>query len=221
MATRINTVDIAPLSPAEVERWRSIPVTILSDVTAGRVVPDPRIRPLRPFPPSRRVAGPAVTAWCERGDFGAMLHALDAAPAGSIVVADAGGCLQTAYAGEILCGYARAKGIAGLIVNGALRDIDAIAEWDDFCAYALGNTARGPLSKERGTVNGPIVFGGVAVRPGDIVVADNDGLAIVALAEADGVLEAGLQRVAAETGWQAELAKGRSLVEMFAVPEAI
>ncbi len=221
MATRINKVDVAPLSAAAAERWQSVPVTILSDVTAGRVVPDPRIRPLRPFPPGRRVVGPAVTAWCERGDFGAMLHALDVAPAGSIVVADAGGCLQTAYAGEILCGYARAKGIAGLIVNGALRDIDTIAAWDDFCAYALGNTARGPLSKERGTVNGPIVFGGVSVQPGDIVVADNDGLAIVALAEATGVLEAGLQRVSAEAAWQAELGKGRSLVDVFSVPEAI
>lgn len=201
--------------------WAAIPVTIISDVSAGRTIADPRIRPLRPFALGSRMAGQAVTAWCERSDFGSMLHAIDLAGPGDVVTVDAGGCLQTAYCGEILCGLARAKQIAGLIVNGAVRDIDTIASWDDFPVYALGNTARGPLSKERGSVNDSIVFGGVAAKPGDIVVGDNDGLAIVPSGEAQALLAVAQERVRMEAMWTAELAKGRTLADVFSVPEAI
>ncbi|MEQ1955573.1 dimethylmenaquinone methyltransferase [Mesorhizobium sp. CN2-181] len=221
MPTRIYNQTSRRLTPAELAAWRGIPVTVLSDVTSGRVVVDPRIRPLRSFPLGKRLAGQAVTAWCERSDFGPMLHAIDIAGEGEVVTVDAGGCLQTAYVGEILCGLARRKKIAGLIVNGAVRDIDTIASWDDFPVYALANTARGPLSKERGTVNGPIVFGGIAAKPGDIVLGDNDGLAIVPLDEADALLAVAQERVGMEEQWIAELATGRTLVDVFSVPEAI
>ncbi len=221
MPTRVHKAEFTRLTPARRAAWAGIPVTILSDISAGRVVVDPRIRPLRPLALNRRLVGQAVTAWCERTDFGPMLHAIDIAGDGDVIVADAGGCLQTAYAGEILCGYARGKRIAGLIMNGALRDIDTIASWNDFPVYALGNTARGPLSKERGSVNGPIVFGGVAASPGDVVLGDNDGLAIVPAAEADHLLALAQERVGMEAAWMAELASGKTLIETFSVPEAV
>lgn len=215
MPTRIYEADIEPLPKDGLIAWASIPVTIVSDVTAGRVIADPRIRPLRSFALGRRMVGQVVTAWCERGDFGPVLHALDIARAGEVVVVDAGGCLQTAYAGEILCSYARNKGIAGLAVNGALRDIDTIASWEDFPAFALGNTARGPLSKDRGSVNGEIVFAGVVARAGDIMLGDNDGLAIIPLREASAVLKEAQKRVGMEEDWVAKLAGGRTLRDVF------
>jgi 4-hydroxy-4-methyl-2-oxoglutarate aldolase len=221
MATKVFDPAYKRLSPANLAAWAAIPVTIASDVSPVSVVVDPRIRPLRPFPLGRRLVGQAVTAWCERGDFGAMLHALDTARAGDVVMVDAGGCLQTAYAGEILCGYARRRKIAGLVVNGAVRDIDTIGSWEDFAAYALGNTAKGPLSKERGLVNSDIVLGGVAVSPGDIVLGDNDGLVIISLADAAEHLALAQERVAMETEWIAQLEAGGTLVGTFAVPEAI
>jgi 4-hydroxy-4-methyl-2-oxoglutarate aldolase len=104
-----------------------------------------------------------------------------------IVVVDAGGCLQTAYAGEILCGYARTKRIAGLIVDGAVCDIDTIAAFDDFSVFARGYTPRGPLPKDRGTVNGKIVLGEIAVAPGDIVLGDNDGSGLTTARSSNGV----------------------------------
>ena len=137
------------------------------------------------------------------------------------MAADAGGCLQTAYAGEILCGLARRKRISGLIVNGAVRDIDTIAGWDDFPVYALGNTAKGPLSKERGTVNDTIVLGGVAVKPGDIMLGDNDGLAVIPHREAEALMRLAQERVSMEQSWTRELASGRTLIDVFSVPEAI
>ncbi|MFT3989125.1 RraA family protein [Aestuariivirga sp.] len=221
MPTIVHRATFERLPPETLAAWKSIPVTIASDIAGLPIVIDPLIRPLRAFAPGRRMAGQAVTAWCERSDFGAMLHALDMARAGEVVTVDAGGCRETAYCGEILCGYVRKKKIAGLVVNGAVRDIDTIAAWEDFPLFALGNTAKGPLSKERGHVNGTITLGGVVVQPGDIVLGDNDGVAIIPLARAAELLSLAQQRVKMEAEWMAALEKGGSLVETFSVPEAI
>jgi 4-hydroxy-4-methyl-2-oxoglutarate aldolase len=221
MPTKIFVTARERLRPEVAAAWAAIPVTITSDITAGRVIVDPHIRPLRPFALGKRMAGQAVTAWCERSDFGAMLHAIDLAGEGDVVTVDAGGCLQTAYVGEILCGFARRKKIAGLIVNGAVRDIDTIASWTDFPVFSLGHTPKGPLSKERGTVNADIVFGGVAIKPGDIVLGDNDGLAMIPAGEAAALLAIAQERVLMEEKWVADLQSGGTLVRTFAVPEAI
>lgn len=221
MPTRIFDTEIAPLRTDDRTAWAAIPVTIASDITAGRVIVSAEIRPLRPFALGKRLVGRAITAWCERGDFGAMLHAMDRAGAGDVVVVDAGGSLETAYAGEILGGFARAKGIAGLIVDGAVRDIDTLASWDDCAVFARGHTPKGPLSKERGSVNGPIVLGGVAVAPGDIILGDNDGLAVIPAGDAAALLAAARQRLGLEEQWVAQLKAGGTLISTFAVPEAI
>lgn len=221
MPTKLLSQTFKRLKPATLAAWAQIPVTILSDITAGRLIADPRLTPLRPLPLGQRLVGQAVTAWCERSDFGAMLHAIDLAQKGDVVLVDAGGCVQTAYMGEILAGHARAKGIAGFAVNGAVRDIDTIASWPDLPVYALGHTARGPLSKERGTVNGPIIFGGARAEPGDIVLGDNDGLAIIPFAESATLLALAEERVRMERAWIETLATGRTLVDVFSVPEAI
>jgi regulator of RNase E activity RraA len=221
MATKIHSTRQNNMAHDVRQAWASVPVTILSDVTSGRFVVDPRIRPLRPFGLGTRMVGQAVTGWCERSDFGPMLHAIDLAGEGDIVVIDAGGSVDTAYVGELLCATARRKKIAGLIVNGAVRDIDTIASWADFPVYCLGTTARGPLSKERGFVNGPIVFGGIPAKPGDIVLGDNDGIAIIPAEDAETVLPLALERVRLEEIWAAELASGRTLLDVFSVPEAV
>lgn len=221
MPTKVHKVAFKHLTAEELSAWAGIPVTILSDVTSGRVIADPYIRPLRPFALGRRMVGQAVTAWCERSDFGPMLHAIDIAGEGEIVTVDAGGCRQTAYAGEVLCGAARSKKISGLVVNGAVRDIDTIASWEDFPVFAIGNTARGPLSKERGAVNDSIVLGGIQAQPGDIVLGDNDGLAIIPLTEARELLAVAQERVRMEEQWIVELASGRTLIDTFSVPKAI
>jgi 4-hydroxy-4-methyl-2-oxoglutarate aldolase len=221
MATRIFENTAPGPDAVEIKAWRDIPVTIASDVRGGRNVVHAAIRPVRPFPLGQRMAGPAVTARCERADFGPCLHAIDLARAHEIVVIDAGGCLETAYVGELLCGAARRVGLGGLIVNGAVRDIDTIASWPDFPVYCLGNQARGPLTKERGSVNETIAFAGVVVRPGDLVLGDNDGLIIIPREEGPAWLADAQARVAMEMYWAEELTKGRSLVDVFNVPEAI
>ena len=221
MPTTVHHAEFEKLAADTLARWAAVPVTIASDIAGIPIAIDPRIRPLRAFPLGKRMVGQAVTAWCERSDFGAMLHALDRARAGEIVMVDAQGCLQTAYCGEILCGYARRKQIAGLVVNGAVRDIDTIASWDNFPLFALGNTAKGPLGKERGSVNGPIAFGGVTVSPGDVVLGDNDGIVVIPLERSAELLALGEERVRMEAEWVAALEDGGTLVGTFSVPEAV
>ncbi|MDH6235023.1 4-hydroxy-4-methyl-2-oxoglutarate aldolase [Mesorhizobium soli] len=221
MPTAIHATNHERLGPDILAAWARIPVTIVSDITSGRVIADPRIRPLRPLASANSMVGQAVTVWCDRSDFGSMLHAIDLAGEGEILTVDAGGNLQTACCGEILCGVARRRKVAGLVVNGAVRDIDMLASWDDFPVFALGNTAKGPLSKECGSVNGEIVFGGVAARPGDIVLGDNDGLAIIPICDSGRLLALAQERARMEEQWTTQLADGGSLVDVFSVPAAI
>ena len=194
----------------------AIPTTIMSDASAGCLLMDANVRPLRRLG-STRLCGQAVTAWCEPADIGAAIQAIEHAKAGDVVVIDAGGSVQSAVVGEHLCGVARRKGIAGLVANGAVRDVAALAEWTDFPVFALGRTARGPVSVERGTVNGPIVCGGVRVNPFDIVVGDDDGVIVIPRGDAAHWLSRARDRLALEQEWDRRLTAGESLLDVFGI----
>ena len=218
MPTRVHRVSSSPWGQATVEGWAGVPTTIAADLLRGRTLVDPAIRPLRPFAGGRRLAGPAVTAWCEHADYGAVHHAISAAAAGEVIVVAAGGRTDAAMIGELLSGAARLKGVA--VVDGAVRDVGTLASWPDFPVFSRGRTPRGPSSMERGAVNETVVFGGARVAPGDLVLGDDDGLVVVPRAEAAGRLAAALAMVRAEEGWGARLARGESTLEVFAVPAA-
>lgn len=221
MPTRIASFAGSSVPPDLVGRWRAVPVTIACDVGASAQLVDPAIRPLRPTPPGWRRAATARTAWCERGDFGPVLHLIDRAQAGEILLIACDGRLDTAICGEILAETARRKGIAGMIVDGALRDRDTLAAYPDFPCWCRGTTARGPLSRERGTVDLPVVLGGVAAAAGDLVLLDDDGVVVLPPGPAAALIDAALERVRAEALWQRALGEGRKLTEVFTTPEAI
>ena len=217
MATRVfRPGEAQPLADEILRGWAEMPTTIVSDASGGRLLMDPGIRPLRPLGDAR-LLGEAVTAWCEPGDIGAAIHAIEAARSGDVVVIDAGASLQTAAVGEHLCGVARRKGVAGLVANGAVRDVAALASWPDFPVFALGRTARGPVSVERGTVNDRITCGGVPVRPGDLVLGDDDGLIVIPRDEAEHWLGRARERLALEQGWDKRLSAGESMLAVFGI----
>ena len=219
MPTRLHQPSASRLLPAIIEDWRAVPTTIAADLLRGRAHVDPGIRPLRPFGPGARLVGSAVTAWCESADYGPVHHAIAVAEPGDVVVVDAGGRHDAAMIGELLSGAARRKGIAGVIVDGAVRDVGTLAGWADFAVFSRWVTPRGPSSMERGSVNEPIVFGGVPVSPFDLILGDDDGLVIVPRGEAEARLPAALAMVKAEEGWEAALAEGRTTLDVFNVPE--
>jgi regulator of RNase E activity RraA len=220
MATRLETPRNSRLPDDLIDRWRAVPAAVAADQLGGTAHADARIRPLRAFAAGTRLTGSAVTAWCEAADYGPVHHAIDVARPGDVVVVAAGGRRDAAMIGELLSAAARCKGVAGVAVDGAVRDTGTLAQWPDFAVFSRWITPRGPSSMERGVVNGPIVFGGVPVFPHDLVIGDDDGLVFVPRVAAETALTPCLARVEAEAGWEAALASGRSTIDVFNVPPA-
>ena len=221
MSTRIHRPTAPRVSADLTQQWATVSTTIAADLFRGRTLVDPAIRPIRPFAGRGRLAGQVVTAWCEYADYGSVHHAISVAERGDVIVVDAGGRLDAAMIGELLSGSARLKGIAGVAVDGAVRDSGTLAQWSDFAVFARGITPRGPSSMERGSVNEPIMFGGTRVEPGDLLLGDDDGLVVIPRAEIEAQLQAALTMVRAEEEWERVLAEGRTTVDVFKVPPAI
>jgi regulator of RNase E activity RraA len=220
MPTRLYQPKDGRLPMSLVDEWRKVPAAVAADLLGGRRHVDPGIRPLRPFGSKTWLVGQGITAWCEAADYGPVHHAINIAEAGDVVVVDAGGRSDAAMIGELLSGAARRKGIAGVIVDGAVRDAGVLSEWPDFAVFSRWLTPRGPSSMERGSVNEPIVFGGVPVSPFDLIIGDDDGIVIVPHERAEELLSAALARVKAEVEWEAVLATGNTTLEVFNVPKA-
>jgi 4-hydroxy-4-methyl-2-oxoglutarate aldolase len=175
---------------------------------------DPAIRPAWA---GARICGVAFTVECPPADNLMLHHAVAAAEPGIIIVATLGGYLYTGAWGEILTVAAQAKGVAGLAVDGAVRDIRAIAE-RQFPIFSRG-LAIGSCTKERfGTLGRPIHFGGVTVSSGDIILGDEDGMVVISQGRAEQVLEAATRRRLREAEIIEGLSQGKSTIELLGLP---
>jgi 4-hydroxy-4-methyl-2-oxoglutarate aldolase len=221
MPVTLHSPAPSTLTEAEISRWRPVPVAVAVDLgrDAGQI--DPAIRPLRPAGSQPRLFGQAVTVRCEPPDFGAVLQALDVIRAGQVLVIDAGGHRDTAMIGDILSGHLRAKGVAGLVCDGAVRDTGTLAGWDDFPVFSRWITPRGPTGADRGAVNLPVVIGGCLVSPGDLVIGDDDGLVALTPAIVRQRIADAEAKLAREAAWIDALASGKSAAEVFGLPPAI
>ncbi|RQN38002.1 RraA family protein [Paraburkholderia tropica] len=207
MYKAINKIPSAPqATPATIAALRELPVSTLSDSmhrntgTSG----------LRPYhrPGKLTMAGTAVTVRSRGGDNLAYLRALDFCRPGDVLVVDAGGDLNNAVVGGILSFYAASAGLAGLVVDGAIRDVAEIRE-RDFPLYARGVTHRGPYKDGPGEINVPVCVDGMVVHPGDIVVGDQDGLLAIPQADAESVIEKARAVVKAEAETMRAVREGR------------
>lgn len=203
------------VAPAEIEAWREIPVAVAVDLLRGVGHIDPAIRPLNPPGRQPRLFGRAVTVQCEPPDFGAVVEVLDVAGSGDVVMIAAAGSAEFAMIGEILGGHLRRRGCAGLVCDGAIRDVATLAGWEDFSVYARFATPRGPLSAERGVVNAPVVIGRQIVHPGDIVIGDDDGIVVLSADAVRARIGEARDRLALEARWIEGLSAGRSARETF------
>ena len=159
------------------------PCTFADVITRDRVM-DPGIRPL--WSPMPRLAGPAYPVACPAGD-NLMLHvAIHRAPPGSVVVCAAGDS-NWAMAGGNVCAFAQQRGIAGFVVDGCIRDI-AETRSNRFPVFGRGVIPIPGVRKTAGLINVPVVCGGVTVAPGDIVVADEEGIVVLPAARASKIL---------------------------------
>lgn len=140
--------------------------------------PDSATGELRPRHRAGGLCGPAFTVRLPPGDNLFVQRAVDLAQPGDVIVVDVGGSTDVAVVGDIVSAWAAKRGVAGFVIDGAVRDLADIST-HDLPVYARGISPKGPTRVGPGEINVPVVVGGMAVRPGDIIVGDVDGLVVV------------------------------------------
>jgi len=216
ICTRIPLPD--PAVVAEAAKYALADLHESLGAVQGRMaLMSPRMRPLLA---GRRISGAAVTSYNFPGD-NLMIHvALSVAERGQILVLANGGGSQGALWGDVACTFAVKKGIAGVIADGPVRDIDALREMD-FPVWATSVSPSHPEKRGPGSVNVPIVVDGVLVEPGDVIVADGDGVLAIPQAHLARTLEGARQRAAREVAIRQRIKDGESLFEILNMQAAV
>lgn len=173
-----------PVDTAIVASFRDTPVAVVSD-NFNRLH---GTRALRPYHSRGRLVGTAVTVKTRPGDNMALHRAYEILRPGDVLVVDGGGDLGQALVGEIMMTRARAMGMAGFVIDGAIRDVAAFVA-ADFPCFARGVTHRGPYKSGPGEINVPVAIDGMVVMPGDLVIGDDDGVVAFDPAIADELID--------------------------------
>lgn len=199
--------NIQRVSADVVAQAAQFPSSILADVAGRRGALSGRIAPLAR---TMRFAGPAITVEVRPGD-NLMIHAAMAlAQPGDVIVVDGRGDLTSALMGEIMSQQCVALGVAGVVIDGAVRDVEAICALG-FPMYAAGLNPNGPTKFVPGRLNHPISIGGVTVNPGDLVVGDADGVTVIERDKAAALLPLAVEKVAMETQRIADIRSRKAL----------
>jgi len=175
---------------------------------------------MKPIDASMRVAGPAFTVDARPADNLMLHYAMLKARPGDVLVVDAKGFLEAGVWGDVFTEQAMKMGLAGLVINGAVRDAGAIIA-AGFPVFARGLSIKGTGKHQPGRINVPVVIGDVQIQPGDIVIGDQDGLVAVARAGADAVLAAGRAREQKETAYREQIRNGATTVDLLDLAETL
>jgi len=169
---------------------------------------------IKPIDPLCRLCGPALTVACRPGD-NLMLHrASYAAEPGDVLVVTVGGYPEAGPWGEIMTIAAQQRGIAGLVIDGSVRDARRMIDLG-FPVFSQALCIKGTTKDSLGRINHPILIGGVAVQPGDLILGDADGVVVVARRDAEAVLAASRLRAEKEEKIKEELKRGKSTLELY------
>ncbi|MBA8909842.1 RraA family protein [Aminobacter ciceronei] len=161
----------APVADDLLRQYANVATSIVSD-NLDRL---PGAVGLLPFHAGGQLLGTALTVRTRRGDNLAIHAALRIARPGDVIVVDGGGDTSQALIGEIILAHAESLGVAGFVIDGAIRDVAAIKASKLPC-FARGVTHRGPYKNGPGAINVDVAIGGLVVHPGDLVVGDEDGV---------------------------------------------
>lgn len=176
-----------------VEKFRGLPSSNIGDMVNRLSCMRNELRPFNDKP----LLGVAFTVKAPAGDNMILHKALHMAKPGDILVVDGEGCKDRSLIGEMMMDLMDRRGLAGLVVDGAIRDVDAIPRYN-MAVYATAVTPQGPYKNGPGEINVPIACCGQVVFPGDILVGDADGVVVIHPEYAEELAEIAIKKHAAE-----------------------
>lgn len=193
------------VSASTVEKYRIIPTAVISDCMSRMNAGGARLRPMHAI--GKALVGPAYTVRTRPGDNLFVHKAIDSALPGDVIVVDAGGDLTNAIVGEMMLTHSETRGLAGVVIDGAIRDLGHVSS-HTFPVYAAGVTHRGPYQTGPGEINVPAALDGMVIQPGDLIVGDHDGLMCVPYEMVDAVYEEASKRLAGENAQRDRVRNG-------------
>lgn len=204
------------LSAEELSAWKAIPVAIAGDAMNRQNLLHSRIRPLGQ---NYHLLGQARTVSVIAGDNSAIHAVLGLVEPGQVLMVDGGGHTDRALWGDILSSVAKRKNLAGIVLDGAVRDVAELRA-SDMPVYASGVSPAGPTKGWGGTIDTAISCGGVAVKPGDVILGDDDGVAVIPIERVAAIKTLAEERLAFEADVLKRIANGEDTASIFA-PQTI
>ncbi|MGW8814402.1 RraA family protein [Gordonia terrae] len=214
----MTTASVTPVYDAvTIDRARRLGTATLHEA-AGRIGALPSA--ISAITPGQDFAGPAVTVSGPPADNLWLHRGIAAADLGEILLIEVGGHYESGYWGEVMAVAARARGVAGVVIDGCVRDSEALATVG-VPVYARGLCIRGTDKDPdgRGAVNRPVTIGDVTVHSGDLVVGDADGVVVIPTGDVDQVLDAAQQRIDREAQIMDALRRGENSIDLLNLPK--
>ncbi|NSX14717.1 4-carboxy-4-hydroxy-2-oxoadipate aldolase/oxaloacetate decarboxylase [Cupriavidus taiwanensis] len=205
--------DFARTAPEIVDAARGIPTATLHEA-AGKIGALPSV--IKPVAPGFRLCGPAATVHAPGGDNLWLHRAIYAARPGDVLVVSVSDAFEHGYWGEVMSTASQVRGLAGLVIDGCVRD-GVLLEEIGFPVFARGLCIRG-TGKDfgaRGWINAPVAIGEVTVHAGDLIVGDGDGVVCIPRDRAAKVVDAGQAREANEAEQCRRLRAGETTLDIF------
>jgi RraA family protein len=193
------------ISPELIVKYREIPAAVVGDCMNRIQATPASIRAMHAG--GTVLAGPAYTVKTRPGDNLFIHKAIDQAQPGDVIVVDAGGALDNALVGEMMLTHAETRGIAGVIIYGAIRDSGHVRN-HTFPVYAAGVTLRGPFQSGPGHTNITISLGSMTIEPGDLLLGDDDGVICIPFNEAEALYPDALKRFQGENAQRDRVRNG-------------
>lgn len=185
VGNRIKEIVLDPVKEQTLRVLSQAPVANVGDVMQRLYSFNAGLIPLN----THKLCGPAFTVRVPAGDNLFIHRAMDMLTPRQVLVVAAEGSTQRAVTGELMLQYLATKHIAGVVIDGYVRDLDYISSECPFPVYARGTNPNGPYKNGPGEINYPVSMAGVVVTPGDIIIGDADGLAVVPADEADKIAD--------------------------------
>ena len=208
---------IERVAPAISARLKALGVATVHEAIGRRGLMKPYMRPIWP---GAQVAGPAVTVLTHPGDNWMIHVAVEQCERGDVMVVACSADNTDGMFGDVLATTFIARGIAGLVIDAGVRDVRNLTEMK-YLVWSRAISAKGTIKATPGSVNIPVTCAGARVEPGDVIVADDDGVVVVPRAEAEAAIAAGEKREANETEKKRRLAKGELTLDIDGMREPL